>query len=46
MSISSSGAANRNFIKGSSEWPPASTLASSPRSPSSATAASTDSGRT
>ena len=34
MSMSTDGAASRSFISGSSEWPPASSLASSPCSPS------------
>ena len=45
MSISSSGAARRSFITGSSEWPPASTLASSPCSARRASAPSRVSGR-
>ena len=45
MSMTSSGAASRSFITGSSEWPPASTVASSPCSASSASAPSSESGR-
>jgi hypothetical protein len=45
MSMTSSGAASRSFITGSSECPPASTVASSPCSASSASAPSTEVGR-
>ena len=45
-STSSDGAASRSFISGSSEWPPASTLASSPPSRSAPSAASRESGTT
>jgi hypothetical protein len=45
-STSSVGAASRSFISGSSEWPPASTLASSPPSRSAPSAASSESGAT
>ncbi len=43
MSTSSDGAAKRSFMSGSSECPPASSLASSPPSASSLIASSTDS---
>jgi hypothetical protein len=42
MSISTAGTASRSFMIGSSECPPASSLASSPCSASAATASSTD----
>ena len=40
MSISTEGDARRSFMSGSSEWPPASSLASSPYSASRLTASS------
>ena len=45
-STSTVGVASRSFISGSSEWPPARSLASSPCSASAATASSTESART
>jgi hypothetical protein len=46
MSISAVGVASRSFIIGSSEWPPASSFASSPSEASRSRACSADSAAT